>query len=121
MWLPSESEAGVIRPGIVHRLDKGTTGLLVAAKDAQTLAALAEQFKAHTVRPLALALFRFSSREWGLCLRALKQECGDVRPVRPGLLGLLARRVMAHVNIAGKLDLQARGRSLCRSRGCISQ
>ena len=50
-WLPSESEPGVIRPGIVHRLDKGTTGLLVAAKDARTLAALAEQFKAHTVRP----------------------------------------------------------------------
>lgn len=49
-WLPSESEPGVIRPGIVHRLDKGTTGLLVAAKDARTLAALAEQFKAHTVR-----------------------------------------------------------------------
>ncbi|CAK0787372.1 hypothetical protein CVIRNUC_010592 [Coccomyxa viridis] len=48
-WLPSESEPGVIRPGIVHRLDKGTTGLLVAAKDARTLAALAEQFKAHTV------------------------------------------------------------------------
>ena len=41
----------MIRPGIVHRLDKGTTGLLVAAKDARTLAALAEQFKAHTVRP----------------------------------------------------------------------
>ena len=39
----------MIRPGIVHRLDKGTTGLLVAAKDARTLAALAEQFKAHTV------------------------------------------------------------------------
>ena len=41
----------MIRPGIVHRLDKGTTGLLVAAKDARTLAALAKQFKAHTVRP----------------------------------------------------------------------
>lgn len=40
---------GVIRPGIVHRLDKGTTGLLVVAKDAETLAGLGAQFKAHTV------------------------------------------------------------------------
>lgn len=41
----------VIRPGIVHRLDKGTTGLLVAAKDELTLTGLAAQFKAHTVLP----------------------------------------------------------------------
>lgn len=42
---------GIIRPGIVHRLDKGTTGLLVVAKDEQTLTGLAAQFKAHTVPP----------------------------------------------------------------------
>ena len=53
-WLPNQvwdasAQNGVIRPGIVHRLDKGTTGLLVVAKDAATLAALAAQFKAHTV------------------------------------------------------------------------
>ncbi|EIE24408.1 pseudouridine synthase [Coccomyxa subellipsoidea C-169] len=40
----------VIRPGIVHRLDKGTTGLMVAAKDERTLTGLAAQFKAHTVQ-----------------------------------------------------------------------
>ena len=40
----------MLRPGIVHRLDKGTTGLLVVAKDDATLAGLAAQFKAHTVR-----------------------------------------------------------------------
>ena len=53
-WLPNQdwnasARNGVIRPGIVHRLDKGTTGLLVVAKDAETLAGLAAQFKAHTV------------------------------------------------------------------------
>lgn len=53
-WLPDQdwnaSRANVvIRPGIVHRLDKGTTGLLVVAKDPQTLASLSEQFKAHRV------------------------------------------------------------------------
>ncbi len=40
----------MIRPGIVHRLDKGTTGLMVAAKDERTLTGLAAQFKAHTVQ-----------------------------------------------------------------------
>lgn len=42
----------IIRPGIVHRLDKGTTGLLVVAKTDAAHARLAEQFKAHTVRLL---------------------------------------------------------------------
>jgi len=39
---------GILRPGIVHRLDKDTSGVLVAAKDDFTHRALAEQFKRHT-------------------------------------------------------------------------
>ena len=38
---------GVRRPGIVHRLDKDTTGLLVVAKTERAHAGLAEQFAAH--------------------------------------------------------------------------
>ena len=38
---------GVKRPGIVHRLDKDTTGLLVVAKTDRAHAGLAEQFAAH--------------------------------------------------------------------------
>jgi 23S rRNA pseudouridine1911/1915/1917 synthase len=41
--------AGHLRPGIVHRLDKGTSGLLVVAKDAPTREALKAQFAAHTI------------------------------------------------------------------------
>jgi 23S rRNA pseudouridine1911/1915/1917 synthase len=41
---------GVSRPGIVHRLDKDTSGLLVAAKNDATHHGLSEQFAAHTVR-----------------------------------------------------------------------
>jgi 23S rRNA pseudouridine1911/1915/1917 synthase len=40
---------GVRRPGIVHRLDKDTTGLLVVAKTDRAHAGLAEQFAAHGV------------------------------------------------------------------------
>jgi 23S rRNA pseudouridine1911/1915/1917 synthase len=38
-----------VRPGIVHRLDKETSGLLVAAKDDVTHASLARQFFDHTI------------------------------------------------------------------------
>ena len=40
---------GTARPGIVHRLDKDTSGLLVAAKNDPAMAALARQFKAGRV------------------------------------------------------------------------
>ena len=39
---------GVLRPGIVHRLDKDTSGVLVVAKDDETHRGLADQFKRHT-------------------------------------------------------------------------
>lgn len=37
------------RPGIVHRLDKDTSGVMVVAKTAQAHAHLADQFKEHTI------------------------------------------------------------------------
>lgn len=40
---------GVVRPGIVHRLDRGTSGLLVVAKDDATHRALAGQFASRRV------------------------------------------------------------------------
>lgn len=47
---------GVLRPGIVHRLDMDTTGVLVAAKDEATLNNLAAQFKSHTTEKVYAAL-----------------------------------------------------------------
>ncbi len=40
---------GVKRPGIVHRIDKDTTGLLVVAKNNKAHHSLTEQLKTHTV------------------------------------------------------------------------
>jgi 23S rRNA pseudouridine1911/1915/1917 synthase len=40
---------GELRPGIVHRLDKDTSGLLVAAKTERAMASLAKQFANHTI------------------------------------------------------------------------
>lgn len=46
----------LVRPGIVHRLDKGTSGLLVVAKDEHSHAHLAAQFKLHTIHRLYVSL-----------------------------------------------------------------
>ncbi|MDY0300138.1 MAG: RluA family pseudouridine synthase [Trichlorobacter sp.] len=47
---------GEIRPGIVHRLDKGTSGLLVAAKNDPAHRALATQFAEHKTKRIYQAL-----------------------------------------------------------------
>jgi 23S rRNA pseudouridine1911/1915/1917 synthase len=51
-----EGIGGEVRPGIVHRLDKDTSGLIVAAKNDRALQFLQEQFKARTIKKMYLAL-----------------------------------------------------------------
>lgn len=56
---------GELRPGIVHRLDKDTSGLLLVAKNDRAHAALSEQFRERTMekhyRAVALGSFREDS------------------------------------------------------------
>ncbi len=47
---------GVLRPGIVHRLDKDTSGLLLVAKHDQAQQALQDQFRTRAVDKVYLAL-----------------------------------------------------------------
>ena len=47
---------GVIRPGIVHRIDKDTSGLLLVAKDDATHLGLSEQIKEHSLTRKYIAL-----------------------------------------------------------------
>ncbi len=49
---------GVARPGIVHRLDKDTSGVMVAAKSDAAHAGLSEQFARHDVERVYIALVR---------------------------------------------------------------
>jgi len=53
---------GELRPGIVHRLDKDTSGVLVVAKSDRAHRSLAAQFKAHTVEREYLALVKGAPR-----------------------------------------------------------
>ena len=48
--------SGVIRPGVVHRIDKDTTGLICAAKNNNAHLFLAEQLRAHTMKRTYIAL-----------------------------------------------------------------
>ena len=45
-----------VRPGLVHRIDKDTSGLLLVAKDDAAMMRLAKQFMAHTIHRRYLAL-----------------------------------------------------------------
>ena len=59
---------GVMRPGIVHRLDKDTSGVMVVAKTDRTHKALSEQFADHgRTGPLERAYLAFA---WGVPDRA---------------------------------------------------
>ena len=53
------SVGGKLRPGIVHRLDKFTSGLIVIAKNNTTHLALSEQFKMHSI------LRKYKALVWG--------------------------------------------------------
>jgi len=59
-WQGNRPGLDPVRPGIVHRLDKDTSGLLVVAKDPETLAALARQFLHRRVRK------EYWAAVWGL-------------------------------------------------------
>ena len=81
---------GVKRPGIVHRIDKDTSGLLVVAKTETAHAALSAQFKAHTIARL------YDAFVWGVP----KPKAGVIT----GAIGRSAnnRKKMAIVKRGGK-------------------
>lgn len=54
---------GITRPGIVHRLDKGTSGVMVVAKNDVAHWHLSAQFKDHTIGRVYLAAVRGEPRE----------------------------------------------------------
>ena len=63
---------GELRPGIVHRIDKDTSGLLLVAKNDKSHVCLSQQIGAHTVERAYLAIVQ----------GAMKAEEGDIdRPI----------------------------------------
>ncbi len=60
---------GEYRPGIVHRIDKDTSGLLIVAKNNQAHQSLGEQFKAHSIERKYIALV----------LGEMEEDSGEIR------------------------------------------
>jgi 23S rRNA pseudouridine1911/1915/1917 synthase len=64
LWRLNQKRGGGVRPAdgtrpfIVHRLDKDTSGLLIAAWDSEALSFLSDQFKAGTVRKTYAAIVK---------------------------------------------------------------
>jgi 23S rRNA pseudouridine1911/1915/1917 synthase len=63
---------GEVRPGIVHRLDKDTSGLIVAAKNDRTHRALSAAFAAHDIERAYLAVV------WGVPAPAAGEIGGNI-------------------------------------------
>lgn len=88
---------GELRPGIVHRLDKDTSGLLVVAKSDAAHRALAAQFKAHTAQRTYLAVVRGRvRRDAGTITAALGRH-----PVRRTRIAVVprGRRAVTHYTV----------------------
>ena len=87
-WPETAGVGGPGRPGIVHRLDRGTSGVLVVARTAEAHRALQEQFRARTVDK------RYAAICWG-------------RPREPG----------GRIELPVARDPRARVRMTTRARG----
>lgn len=63
---------GVMRPGIVHRIDKDTTGAIIACKNDAAHACIAEQLKEHSI----------TRRYYAVCHGVIREEDGTIdKPV----------------------------------------
>ena len=87
--LPPGRESAA-RPGIVHRLDKGTSGVLVAARNDAAHRALAAQFAARSVEKTYLALVHGKLKQPAGSIRLAvardqhRRTRMTARPLRPG-------------------------------------
>jgi 23S rRNA pseudouridine1911/1915/1917 synthase len=91
---------GIGRPGIVHRLDKGTSGLLVVAKSPEAYHSLTRQLSARSVSRRYLALVHGKIRQSeGTIEAAIGRHPRDrvrmaVRPLGPGKAAITHFRVL---------------------------
>ncbi|HSL50298.1 MAG TPA: RluA family pseudouridine synthase [Candidatus Deferrimicrobiaceae bacterium] len=98
-------EGARLRPGLVHRLDKGTSGVLVIAKTDAAHRDLSRQFRAHSVHRVYLALVAGAVRRGGLIDRALGRDPRDRR--RVSARSAAPRRAVTELRVAERLGPDA--------------
>ena len=93
------------RPGLVHRLDKGTSGVLVIAKTDAAHRDLSRQFRVHSVHRVYLALVTGAVRRGGLIELALGRDLRDGRRVSGR--SVAPRRAVTEFRVAERLGPDA--------------
>lgn len=92
------------RPGLLHRLDKGTSGLLVVAKTEEALSGLAKQFGAHTIARVYWALvWGTPKEEEGTIDIPIGRSLSDHRLMVPYKDGMRGKRSITHYKVLKKL------------------
>jgi len=92
------------RPGLVHRIDKDTSGLLVIAKTEFTLIALAKQFFDHTIERTYYALvWGELNPKTGTVDISLNRSLSDRRIVAPYADATKGKRAVTHYQVIENL------------------
>lgn len=103
--------SGQIRPGLVHRLDMDTSGLIVVAKSDQTLAFLAEEMKERRIkRRYSAFVWGHMSEEDGTIEAPIGRSKRDRKKMAVTEIGsrpaITKYKVVAQYELAAKLELQ---------------
>ena len=94
---------GEMRPGIVHRLDKETSGLIVVAKNDEAHRKLAEQFARREVKKTYIALVHgWPKKDRGTISAAISRD--RVRRIRMTTRGTGGRDAVSHYTVLRRLD-----------------
>ena len=98
---------GVLRPGIVHRLDKETSGVMVVARTPFAKAALSDQFKGRTVRKIYLAIVSgVVARDRITISRAIGRHPVDRK--RMSVSSRTPREALSHVLVLQRFAMEKR-------------
>jgi len=97
------SVGGELRPGIVHRLDKATSGLLVVAKNDESHRRLASQFVKRQVKKTYIALVHgWLKQERGTISSSISRD--RIRRTRMTTLRSGGREAITHYTVQRRLD-----------------
>jgi 23S rRNA pseudouridine1911/1915/1917 synthase len=94
---------GEMRPGIVHRLDKETSGLIIVAKNDEAHRKLAAQFAKREVKKTYIALVHgWPKKDRGTISASISRD--PVRRIRMTTRGTGGRDAISHYSVVRRLD-----------------
>lgn len=92
------------RPGLVHRIDKDTSGLLVIAKNEKSMASLADQFFNHTIkRKYQAVIWGVPENNEGTIDVNLRRSIKDRRVVEGFANNTLGKKAITHYKLIEKV------------------